>query len=68
MSKISATILENAEMTKSQLEFVCRLLEENKPHKIVEVGIAAGGTSVVIINKINSLNLNVFGRSVERVL
>ena len=65
MSKISATILENAEMTKSQLEFVCRLLEENKPHKIVEVGIAAGGTSVVIINKINSLNLNVEMYSVD---
>lgn len=56
MSEIASNIIENAEMTKEQLQFICTLLEENKPHKIVEVGVAAGGTSVVILDKLDSLN------------
>lgn len=56
MSETASNIIENAEMTKEQLQFICTLLEENKPHKIVEVGVAAGGTSVVILDKLDSLN------------
>lgn len=37
------------EMTDSQLAFLCGLLKDKKPEKIVEVGVAHGGTTCVIL-------------------
>lgn len=56
MSEFASEIMNNAEMTEKQLIFLCSLLEENRPKKIVEIGVAAGGTSVVILDKLISLD------------
>lgn len=47
-----------SEMTERQLAFVCGLIKERKPNKIVEIGVAAGATSSVILNCISMLNLD----------
>lgn len=46
-----------SEMTEWQLSFLCGLIKENKPEKILEIGVAAGGTTSVILNCISLLEL-----------
>ena len=43
------------EMNYEQLGFLCGLLKEKRPKKIVEVGVAAGGVTCVILKCIESL-------------
>lgn len=57
MLNLKEYVIEDAEMTFEQLEFLEHLLEENAPKKIVEIGVAAGGTSVVILEKIREMNI-----------
>ena len=42
-------------MSDLELAFLCGMLGEFKPKKIVEVGVAAGGTTTVILNCLNLL-------------
>ena len=37
------------EMSEFESSFLCGLLRQYRPHKIVEVGLAAGGTSAIIL-------------------
>ena len=46
------------EMSRNDHGFLCGLIKKFKPHKIVEIGIAEGGTTGVIINALNILNLD----------
>lgn len=46
-----------SEMTERELAFVCGLIKERRPKKIVEIGVAAGATSSVILNCISMLDL-----------
>ena len=46
-----------AEMSEGQLAFLCGLIKKYSPEKIVEIGVAAGGTTAVMLNCINMLNL-----------
>lgn len=46
-----------SEMTEWQLSFLCGLIKENKPKKILEIGVAAGGTTSVILNCISLMDL-----------
>lgn len=55
LEKLSGT---GPEMTRWQTAFLCGLLKSNRPKKIVEVGVAAGATSAVILNTISMLNLD----------
>ena len=47
-----------SEMKPSELAFLCGLIQKYRPRKLLEVGIAAGGTSVVICNCIEKLRLD----------
>lgn len=47
-----------SEMTEFENAFLCGLLKEKRPKKILEVGVSAGGTSVVIMQCINTLELD----------
>ena len=47
-----------AEMTKEQLAFLCGLIKTHRPQKIVEIGVAAGGTTAVVLNCLSMLDLN----------
>lgn len=47
-----------AEMSKWQLAFLCGLIKENKPKKIVEVGTSAGGTAAVLMKCVHMLGLD----------
>lgn len=55
----------NSEMHESELCFLCGLIRDHRPKKIVEVGVAAGGTTAVILNCIKELELNCFVYSVD---
>ncbi len=45
------------ELSDVDLGFICGLIKEKRPNKIVEVGVSAGGTSCVILNCLEKLNL-----------
>lgn len=46
------------EMTEFELSFLCGLIREKKPKKIVEVGVAAGGTTAVVLECLSTLGMN----------
>lgn len=47
-----------AEMSELQLAMLCGLIREYQPKKIVEVGVAAGGTTAVLLNCISALEMD----------
>ncbi|MBN2753175.1 MAG: class I SAM-dependent methyltransferase [Rhodospirillaceae bacterium] len=44
-----------SEMSDRELAFLCGLLRRKRPEKVLEVGVAAGGTSAVILKTLNLL-------------
>ncbi len=54
-----------AEMSSWQLSYVCGLIKKYQPKKIVEVGVAAGGTTAIILNCISELGLEAEVYSVD---
>lgn len=46
-----------SEMTSFQHSFLCGLIKENRPKKIVEVGVSAGGTTALILRCLKMLNM-----------
>ena len=44
------------EMTPSEQGFLCGLIKENLPQKVLEVGVAGGGTTAVIMKCLNMVN------------
>lgn len=48
---------DQAEMTTDELAFLCGMIRDRKPKKIVEIGVAAGGTTAVILNCISHIGL-----------
>ena len=53
------------EMSYDDLGFLCGLLKKNKPRKIVEVGVAEGGTTAIIVKALNTLNYETTMYSVD---
>lgn len=47
-----------AEMSDTERGFLCGLIREHQPKKIVEVGVAEGGTTAVILECVRKLNLD----------
>jgi predicted O-methyltransferase YrrM len=45
------------EMSAFESAFVCGLIKENRPRKILEVGVAAGGTTSIILQCNEDLGL-----------
>ena len=45
-----------AKAGRQELYTLCGIIKKYKPKKILEVGVAAGGTSAVIMNAVNKLN------------
>jgi len=57
--KIKEVLSENgAEMSELQHALLCGLIKKYRPEKIVEVGVAAGGTTAIILNCIVMLNMD----------
>mgnify|MGYP003295650257 CR=1 FL=1 len=54
-----------SEMTESEQGFLCGVVRQFRPKKVVEIGIAAGGTSVVLLNCIQKLGLDADMYSVD---
>lgn len=50
------SIKDKSEMLDSEVEFLCGLIRDNKPKKIVEVGVSAGGTTAVILHCLSELD------------
>lgn len=55
----------NSEMTETQLAFLCGLIRKRKPKKIVEVGVAHGGTTCAVLSCLSLLNYDVEFHSVD---
>ena len=47
-----------SELPEKYLGFICQLIKENKPAKILEIGVSGGGTTCVILNCLDKLGLN----------
>lgn len=47
-----------SELSDENLGFICGLIKERRPGKIVEVGVSAGGTTCVILNCLEKLKLD----------
>lgn len=47
-----------SELSDENLGLICGLIKERKPQKIVEVGVSAGGTTCVILNCLEKLNMD----------
>lgn len=58
VSKVLSFPIDEPEMTEYELAFLCGLIREKMPRKIVEVGVAAGGTTAVLLECLFSLGLN----------
>lgn len=46
------------EMTEFDSAFLCGLIREKKPRKILEIGIAAGGTTAIILECLSQLGMD----------
>lgn len=49
--------IRTSEMSDSERGFLCGLIREYRPKKIVEVGVAEGGTTAVMLNCIHEISL-----------
>ena len=56
---------DGTEMSELQLSMLCGLIKEYRPEKIVEVGVAAGGTTAVILNCLSLIELDTCVYSVD---
>lgn len=54
-----------SEMTEFQLSYLCGLIKEKVPNKVLEIGVAAGSTSMVILNCLSKVNSNATMYSVD---
>lgn len=54
-----------AEMTDAERGFLCGLIRNHQPKKLVEVGVAEGGTTAVILECVRELNLDCAVYSVD---
>ena len=42
-------------MTSSEQSFLCELIQQKQPKKLLELGVAAGSSSVIILNSIKDI-------------
>lgn len=57
--------LSYSEMTSFQRAFLCGLIKEHRPGKIVEVGVSAGGTTRVVLKCLQMLDIKAEMYSVD---
>lgn len=53
------------ELADDSLGFICGMIKKHRPKKIVEIGVSAGGTSCVILNCLEKLNIDANVYSVD---
>jgi predicted O-methyltransferase YrrM len=51
MKKLSDIIFETAEMSIADHRLISKVIEEYSPHKILECGVSAGGTTAMLLEK-----------------
>ena len=54
-----------SEMTPFQRAFLCGLIKERRPEKVLEIGVSAGGTTALILTCLNMININAKMYSVD---
>lgn len=54
-----------SEMTSFQRSFLCGLIKENRPKKIVELGVSVGGTTALVLLCLMNLNIKADMYSVD---
>ena len=66
LNKLSQGALNRySEMTEFQRGFLCGLIRDYKPKKVLEIGIAAGGTTSVILKTLEKYNIDAEMYSVD---
>ncbi len=56
LSNLSPEFRQVSEMATSEQEFLTELILQNKPKKVLEVGVAAGGSSVLMLNALTHIS------------
>lgn len=51
------TVVNNPWMERSESSFICSLLQVYRPKKILEVGVAAGGTTAMVLQVLEDMNM-----------
>lgn len=49
--------VDKPEMSEWQMQYLCELIREKRPQKMLEVGVAAGGTTAIILNCLATENI-----------
>ena len=62
---ITQYITGKCEMSPWESEFLRNLLKEHRPHKVLEIGVAAGATTALIMNCLDQLELDTKMYSVD---
>lgn len=61
MSKLEShfekTVVNNPWMESSESSFICSLLQVYRPKKILEVGVASGGTTAMVLQVLEDMNM-----------
>ena len=65
LSKLDKRISEACYLTQCEKEFINSMILRKQPKKILEVDVAAGGSSGIILNAVNELNNNAEVYSVD---
>lgn len=58
LQPVKELVNDEVEMTEWQLSFLCGLIKTYCPRKIVEIGVAAGGTTAVMLSCVSMLGLD----------
>ena len=58
LQSVKELVNDEVEMTEWQLSFLCGLIKTYCPRKIVEIGVAAGGTTAVMLSCVSMLGLD----------
>lgn len=56
MKELIDYVADVSEMTGTELEFLCGLIRKYEPEKLVEIGVAAGGTSIVVLDELQKVS------------
>lgn len=55
--RLLEAIREYSEMTPFQHDFLCGMIKEKRPKKILEIGVSAGGSTVIVLDCLQTLGL-----------
>jgi predicted O-methyltransferase YrrM len=56
LNRLNNSYLKISEMTEGEREFLNSLILRTKPKKVLEVGVSAGGSSIIMLNALKEID------------